>query len=150
MKKLIDVYVYRVIDDKPEFLFLKRSAHKIYPNQWRLVHGKVEEGEAYWQAAVREFNEETQLKAKLFWVLPTINSFYEPKTDTIHHIPAFAVEVEPNQDPILNDEHTAFEWATIEKNDKFITWPEQIRLINTAHNIVTNKIIQPEWILNLE
>ncbi len=150
MKRLIDVYVYRMVDEKPEFLFLKRSAHKIYPNQWRLVHGKVEEGEAYWQAAVREFNEETQLSAKLYWVLPTINSFYEAATDTIHHIPAFAIEVENGQDPILNDEHTAFEWATIEKAKKFITWPEQKRLLRTAHDIVNDKIIQPEWILKIE
>jgi len=150
MKKLIDVYVYRIKDEIPEFLFLKRSSHKIYAHQWRMVSGKVEEKEAYWEAAKREFDEETQLTPLQFWVIPSVNSFYEAKTNQIHQIPAFAVEVGVDQVPILNDEHTEYKWATVNNIDKFMTWPEQKRLLRTAHEIIINKIIQPEWLLALK
>lgn len=151
MKKLIDVYIYRINKENiPEFLFMKRAKNKMYPGQWRLVHGKVEEGEKYWEAAIREFREETQLKPIHFWAVPTINSFYEPQTDQIHHIPAFAIQVEPGHDPILNEEHTDFKWDSIRDIEHFMTWPEQKRLLRTVNDIVVNHIIQHEWVIDLE
>ena len=45
MKRLIDVYVYRMNSGFPEFLLLLRSKNKIYANQWRMVGGKVKENE---------------------------------------------------------------------------------------------------------
>ena len=89
MKKLIDVYPYRLNEGKPEFLIFFRSSKKIYAHQWRMVGGKVKEGEEYWQAALRELIEETSLSPVLFWSIPSINSFYEASSDQIHHIPAF-------------------------------------------------------------
>jgi dihydroneopterin triphosphate diphosphatase len=96
-KKLIDLYPYRVTDDQPEFLLLKRSKGRIYQGQWRMIGGKVEEGEAYWQAALRELDEETGLVPLKFWTLPSINQFYEAKTDQILSIPAFAAEIAPDE-----------------------------------------------------
>ena len=87
MKRLIDVYVYRFRHEKPEFLLFLRSSKKIYANQWRMIGGKVEEGEPYWKAALREFNEETGLSPDNFWVIPSVNTFYEAQSDQIHQIP---------------------------------------------------------------
>ncbi|MGF1670420.1 MAG: NUDIX domain-containing protein, partial [Balneolaceae bacterium] len=88
-KKLIDVYPYKIIDGKPQFLLLKRSRDKIYEGQWRMIGGKVEQNETYWQAALRELAEETKLKSNRFWSVPTVNHFYESSSDQIHLIPAF-------------------------------------------------------------
>lgn len=150
MKKLIDVYVYRINQGVIEFLFFKRAANKLYPGQWRFVHGKVEEGEKYWQAAIREFHEETRLTAIKFWAVPTTNTFYEPGTDQIHIIPAFGIQVEPGHDPVMNEEHVAFKWATKEYINQHVTWPEQKRLLRTVDEIVANKVIQPEWVIALD
>ena len=87
MKKLIDVYVYRIVEGEPQFLLFLRSAKKIYARQWRMIGGKVEQGEKYWEAALRELKEETGLIPSRFWTIPSINSFYEAKTDQIHQIP---------------------------------------------------------------
>lgn len=146
-KKLIDVYPYRVNSDYPEFLLMKRSANKIYQGQWRMVGGKVEEGETYWQAALRELEEETSLPVNKMWSVPSLNNFYEIKTDSILLIPAFAVEISQNKEPVLDDEHTTYAWQDLETCEKLIIWPEQKRLLRIISQIVTSHQIADEWIV---
>ena len=150
-KKLIDVYPYRINGKNVEFLILKRSSKKIYANQWRMVGGKVEEGEPYWQAALRELNEEISEKPSSFWTVPSVNSFYEHKTDTIHQIPAFAAKLEWTDERIkLDDEHSGYLWVKADQINEYIHWPEQKRLIRLINDILINQQILPEWIIDLK
>ncbi len=149
MKKLIDVYVYRVRKGKPEFLLFLRSAKKIYAHQWRMIGGKVKEGEKYWEAALRELKEETGLIPDEFWAIPSINTFYEAKTDQIHQIPAFAVALDEEVIPELDDEHTEYRWISIDELDSYLSWPEQKRLIRLTYNLLVNDQILPEWRISI-
>ncbi len=149
MKRLIDVYVYRLKKGKPEFLLLLRSSKKIYAHQWRMIGGKVEQGEKYWEAALRELKEETALIPEKFWVIPSLNSFYEASSDQIHQIPAFAVEIDIKALPELNEEHTDYTWISIEELDSYLNWPEQKRLIRLTNNLVVNDQILPEWLISI-
>ena len=151
MKKLIDVYIYKIEKGEPLFLIFKRSAKKIYANQWRMVGGKVKEGETRWEAALRELKEETWITPETFWSIPSINQFYEAKTDTIHSIAAFAAEVQPRASVRLDDEHTDFKWITIDEISEFIPWPEQRRLMKLTHTILTENSYQilPEWLIEM-
>ena len=92
MKKLIDAYIYRESSKNIEFLILQRAKNKIYAGQWRMVGGKVKENEDYADAALREIQEEIQLTPSFFWVVPSVNTFFEAKTNQILHIPAFAAK----------------------------------------------------------
>lgn len=148
MKRLIDVYVYRLNSGEPEFLLLLRSKKKIYANQWRMVGGKVNEGEAYWEGALREILEELGLTPDTFWVIPSVNTFYEAKTDQIHRIPAFAAEIS-DQEITLDAEHTEFRWVTVDEIEEMIAWPEQKRLIRLADQLLRNQQILPEWRIKL-
>ncbi len=150
MKKLIDVYVYRVRAGVPEFLLLKRASDKIYAHQWRMIGGKVKDGERYHEAAYREFREETDMQAKKYWVVPSVNTFYEARTDMIHHIPAFAMEVEAADEPRLDSEHVDHRWVSIGQLDEHLAWPEQKRLIELVYQIVSNDQILPEWTLETD
>ena len=149
MKKLIDVYPYRLRNGYPEFLILKRSSAKIYANQWRMIGGKVKEGETSWEAALRELKEETGLQPELFWAIPSVNKFYEAKTDTIHSIPAFAAQLKPDASITLDDEHSEYKWINIEGIAPYIKWPEQRSLMKMTYEILTDQLLEilPEWII---
>jgi|TARA_R100000541_G_scaffold58037_4_gene68794 dATP pyrophosphohydrolase len=151
LKKLIDVYPYRVDGKNVEFLILKRSSKKIYAHQWRMVGGKVQENEQYWKAALRELKEEISISPIKFWTVPSLNNFYEHSSDTIHHIPAFAAQMDSNDDNIsLDDEHSGYYWVKADQINEYIHWPEQRRLIKMIDDILTNQQILPEWIIDIK
>src|SRR5690625_5853514 len=89
-KRLVDLYPYHIKSGEPEFLMMKRAAGKIYEGQWRMVGGKVQDDETYWQAALRELDEETSLPVIKIWTVPSLNHFYETKTDYILLISSFS------------------------------------------------------------
>jgi dihydroneopterin triphosphate diphosphatase len=78
-----------------------------------------------------------------------VNTFYEHKTDSIHHIPAFAAELSAGQTPELDDEHTRYEWFTLDEAVKKISWPEQIRLMRLTNKLLIEKKILEDWIVSL-
>lgn len=148
-KKLIDLYAYRLLNSSVEFLLLKRSSGKIYENQWRMIGGKVEEDETYWQAALRELNEETGLLPVTYWTIPSVNTFYEHKTDQIHNIPAFAAEIDLKAKIVLDDEHSDAKWFSVEKAATYIRWPEQKRLLNLTNQIIISNQILDDWLVTI-
>jgi dATP pyrophosphohydrolase len=145
MLALVDVYPYRLKDDVPEFLILKRATDRQYGDQWRMVGGKVEDCEAAWQSGLRELREETGFFPKLYWAVPSINQFYEAEKDVIHHIPVFAAEISGDHSIVLNEEHTDYKWIDSSRAAEIIQWPEQYRLIKLINNILTKKYILNEW-----
>lgn len=149
-KRLIDLYIYKKKETQVLFLILKRSKNKIYGGQWRMIGGKVGDGETFWQAALRELNEETGLKPELFWTVPTINHFYEPASDQVLLIPAFAAEITDYKSIVLDDEHIKYKWISAEDLPSYIYWPEQLRILNCIHSILTNDKILPDWIVNID
>lgn len=146
-KKLIDLYVYRWADAVPQYLLLKRANNQKYSGQWRMVAGKVEDGETYWEAALRELDEETGLKQTLFWTLPSVNQFYEHKSDQVLSIPAFAAEVDHDADIQLDSEHEDYKWFDIETATERIYWPEQRRLLRLLDQILISNQILDDWLV---
>lgn len=143
--RLVDVYPYRSKAGKNEFLIVKRSSHKIYAGQWRMIGGKIEEGEMAWEAGLRELKEETSNVPNLFWVLPSLNHFYNHRSNNIELIPAFAARLEYDSEIVLNEEHTEYKWIKCSKMEQFVPWPEQRRLITLADSILSNQQILEDW-----
>lgn len=149
IKKIFDCYPYRLQENHLELLVLKRSTGKQYASQWRMVGGKVEAGETYWQAALRELKEETGLMPKLFWTLPSVNTFYEHQSDQILTAPAFAAECTNAGSIRLDDEHSDYKWIDSGQISLYIKWPEQRRLMKLLNKLVENDNILSDWILDL-
>lgn len=147
-KKLIDVYPYIRSEGNVYFLLFKRSSDVVYANQWRMIGGKVEDGETHWQAGLRELWEETGIRPKLFWTVPMVNTFYEHQTDTIHHIPAFAAELSEDQELLLNKEHQNYKWFLKKEVKNYLSWPMQIQLISCVDEIVSESRILDEWLID--
>lgn len=144
-KKLIDLYPYRVVNDEVSFLLFKRAKGQIYEGQWRMVGGKVKTGETYWEAALRELEEETALRPTQMWTIPSLNQFYEHSSDTILSIPAFAAEIESGEAIQLDREHTEYLWIHPNEVSTYIHWPEQIRLIGLTNQLITEHKILDDW-----
>lgn len=148
MKKLIDAYLYSIDPGDNQtirFLVFLRNKAKIYGGQWRMVGGKVKENETYWRAALREIREETSLVPNEFWVVPTLNQFYEPQTDSILPIPAFAARIPLDPKITLDEEHSEYKWIGIEDIHQFIPWPEQRRIMHIIFDIVRSRGILEQW-----
>lgn len=148
MKGLVDVYPYAQKNNEVLFLILKRSPQVQYSSQWRMVGGKIEEQETAFEAGRRELHEETGLTPHIFWTIPSINKFYDPKTDRVQNIPAFGAEVNPSMEVKLNHEHNEWKWISKDEIDHYIWWPEQKRLMSLLADIIIHKEILNEWIIN--
>ena len=145
MNTLVDLYPYRYSDEALTFWVGRRAPGKPYAGQWRMVGGKAREGEKAWEAALRELNEELGIQPVRFWSPPTLNQFYEPATDRIRHIPVFGAQIETSAVIQLDDEHTAYRWITIDQAERYIYWPEQLRIIRLIHKLVTEEAIIEDW-----
>jgi len=148
MSRLVDLYAYRKDKKEVKILILKRSPDVIYAGQWRMIGGKVGSGEKAYEAASRELSEETGWKPQTFWAIPSVNQFYDIKSDTIRQIPAFAAEIATQAAPIkLNHEHVEARWIRKEQISDYIWWPEQRRLMKLLISIVTQNKLLDEWII---
>jgi dATP pyrophosphohydrolase len=145
--KVIDVYPYHVFEGNIKYLLLHRSTDKLYAGQWRMVGGKVKAGETSWQAGLRELREETGVTPKKYWTIPSINQFYDYKSDQIIYIPAFAALLDIETPITLNHEHDDFIWLALDEAVKLIQWPEQIRLIKIINEIVLKGELLSNWII---
>jgi dATP pyrophosphohydrolase len=132
--RVVDVYAYRLEEEQPQFLLLRRAPGVSYAGQWRMIGGKIRPGEAAWQTALREIEEETGQQPRRLWVVSSLNAFYEWQHDRINLIPAFAAEL--IGDPVLNDEHDAFVWLDEEEAASRLPWPEQQRLLRLTAQLL--------------
>ncbi len=147
MKCLVDVYPYQKEQDEVEFLVFKRDTDVQYAHQWRMIGGKVDPEETHYEAALRELNEETGLLPDLLWTIPSVNHFYDHKSDHISLIPAFGAKINKEQNITLNHEHVCWKWISQDELDTYIQWPEQKRLMKLLADIVITKQILNEWIV---
>lgn len=145
MKRLVDVYPYRKESDEVQFLIFKRAKNVIYASQWRMIGGKVRDEETYYEAGLRELEEETGIYPDLFWTLPSINQFYDHTIDAIMQVPAFAALANNVESISLNHEHVQWIWISEKSIDTYIQWPEQKRLMHLLADIVTQNQIIDEW-----
>ena len=134
VSRTIEVCVFKRSPEGPLYLLLKRSDDEtLYPGMWQLITGSMHDAEPATTAALREFAEETGLTPAQAWVLPFVNTFFVPSTDTVHASPCFAVEVGEDATPKLSHEHQLFEWCILEEACNRLVWPgqkEEIRIVN--------------------
>ena len=122
----VEVYPFRVLRDSVEYLLLLRSPHEsLYPGMWQVVTGTCENGETAVQAAKREFAEETGLRPARWWVVPRLNAFYDIARDSVNLSPAFACQLDPEAEPVLSGEHSAWRWLQRKEAARLLVWPGQ-------------------------
>ena len=98
-----------------KILILKRHPNSnTNANRWELVGGKVDPGEDFDKALIREFNEETNLKIKIGDLFGAVQEDF-PHKRTV----ALVMNVENLSEEIkISDEHVDWKWATIDEIKK--------------------------------
>jgi len=119
--KYIDVFPFAFVEGQLHFLLLRRSQENTYPGIWQPVAGKVKEGEAAWQAGLRELDEETGLKPINFYTLDHLSSYYLHRYDSIIHVPSFMAEVDMTH-PVLSKEHDNYQWLPLDDALSIASW----------------------------
>lgn len=104
-----------------EFLVLLRC--EADGGYWHTVAGGVEPGETYVEAAARELREEICLDAV---PVDLAQSYVYDDAVEVH---AFVVDVEPEWEPTLNDEHDDYRWCLPDEAAKLLHWPETKELV---------------------
>lgn len=95
-----------------EILIVKRHPKsKTDPEMWELPGGKVEKGEHFIDALVREIKEETNLDCEVGDFCEAVQNDYMHKRTV--QLMMYLTDIEGEVK--ISDEHTEFMWATLEK-----------------------------------
>lgn len=95
-----------------KFLILKRHPNsKTNPNRWELPGGKVDHGENFDQALLREFKEETNLNVKIDDFIGAVQENF-PHKKTV----AIVMNIEFISGSIqISNEHVDWKWSSIDE-----------------------------------
>lgn len=120
---MVQVHPCRRHPESPFLLLRRADTEPVYPGLWQVVTGTIEPGEHAGDTALRELREETGIVATGLDVLPMTGSFYLPRTDEIHLVPAFACLVSEETLVRLSDEHQEFRWCSYEEARHLLVFP---------------------------
>ncbi len=98
-----------IFNSEGRILLLQRSFRsRNYPGKWEFPGGKVDPGERFDDAMVREVLEETGLRA-------TIKRFIGATEARLPHVNAIqlVMEVDASGDVVISHEHEGFKWVPL-------------------------------------
>ena len=131
IKKKLQGAAILVMNKEGHILLLKRSpASTFAPNQWGFPGGKIEEGETALQAAVRETEEETQLKVSQASPLGIFNSAVAG---------FFANTFEGTV--VIDFEHTAWKWVAPNDLENYDLAPSVLEIYKKASQVSKNEAV---------
>ena len=142
--RVVDCYVFNLVDNVPEYLILKRNKNKIYEHLWQCVAGKIEKDEKAWQTAIRELKEETGLDPSNIFIADHVSRFYETKGDRVNLIPVFGIEVN-SKDVILSDEHVDFKWVHYADARNTLVWNGQKKGLEVINDMILSNDERMRW-----
>ena len=115
MSDSVDVYLFRRINARVQFLILLRRPEVALGNTWHSVHAKIDEGETAYGAALRELRQATGIVPRRLYSADLISQFYDHFSDTISLTPVFAALVEGPGPVILSPDYSDFAWCDLEE-----------------------------------
>ena len=142
--RVIDAYVFNRKNKEIRFLLLKRAKTKVYEHLWQGVAGKIEAGEAAWEAAIRELKEETGFEPVRIFVADHVSKFYEAHGDWVNMVPVFGIEVE-DEEVKLSDEHCEFKWVDFNTAHQTLIWSGQKDGIAAVFNMLNSDDDRIKW-----
>lgn len=125
------VAVSVLIEKENKILITKRSAQRAHaPNQWEVgVTGRLEKGETFEQAALREVQEEIGIQVSLVAPFDTFHFYREP--DQAEHVGLCYWSFFKEGKITLNSkEQVAYKWVDIDEAFSYITDQNIVKELN--------------------
>ncbi len=117
----VEVILFKKKNDTILFLVLKRNPQK--GSFWQPITGNVKPHESFKQAALREMEEETNIKEYLEFI-DTGYSFDFFDDNRNQHEKVFGIHVPRAAEVVLSPEHTEFQWASKENAlNRYLKYP---------------------------
>lgn len=139
---VIDVYIFRRVEHRVEFLQLRRVGEPLSCT-WQPVMGHVHGRETAVETAIRELHEEVGIDLRAgpavatdtpgalgLWALDQVHPFFIARLNVIVMSPRFACEVAAPWEPTLNAEHDAARWVDTQDVPWAFMWPGQMGAID--------------------
>lgn len=104
----VNAIVYKMVDNKPSFLMLKRVAAR--GGFWQAITGGIEEGETVSVAAVRELHEETGM-LDFLKIIPGVYAFEFKSKGDIGKEQVLGIEVPEWAEVNISNEHSEYRWC---------------------------------------
>lgn len=128
--------MFRRVPQGPEFLLLKYGA-----GHWDFPKGHVEEGETPQRTALREIQEETAIPPEaqdfILGFKDVVSYFYRRGNSLVRkEVHFFLVEVPPQTQVKLSDEHLEHDWLTLEQAQDRLTFRTAKDLLGKAERFL--------------
>jgi dATP pyrophosphohydrolase len=110
LSDIVDVYVFRRLNARVQFLLLQRRSDVALPYTWQAFHSQVRVGDTTLQTITETVKSLAGLNVSAIYSADYINQFYDEGRDAIVLAPVFAVNVSPQSPIDLGDDYRDAAW----------------------------------------
>ncbi len=110
LSDIVDVYVFRRLNARVQFLLLQRRSDVAFPHTWQAFHSQVRVGDTTLQTIMATVRSLAGLNVSAIYSADYINQFYDEGRDAIVLAPVFAVNVSPQSPIDLGDDYRDAAW----------------------------------------
>ncbi len=110
LSDIVDVYVFRRLNARVQFLLLQRRPDVTMPQTWQGFHAQIDPGESTLEAASRAVQEMAGLTVSGVFSADYVNQFYDDYRDALVLAPVIAVNVSPQAPVSLGDDFRDCAW----------------------------------------
>lgn len=107
---IVDVYVFRRLNARVQFLLLQRRPDVALPHTWQSFHSQIRVGDTTLETVRRAVKELCGLDVSEVYSADYVNQFYDESRDAMVLAPVFAVNVSPQAPIDLGDDFRDAAW----------------------------------------
>lgn len=136
VSNLVDTYLFRKINARPQFLVLRRRADAPQGDTWQSIHTRVTGNETAIEAARRDVKASTGLVPVRFYSADYIAQFYDHQSDSIVLAPTLAALINPKSAVTIAPEFSDYAWCDLEETTSRLIFSAQRWAVRHIYDVI--------------